>query len=226
MGNQQTFTPPVVRQVFLESFHLSQGDPILQGYLLRYAAICRPAWRLSEDGSQMLCIQLVPTIRALIVRGMHCPLTRWKARRELTNMVEIMRVTFEQARADRSDLVISILRGFIFRDWRFLCDLAGRPRSGDPLLPHHDPYLSFFCYYLLLGHQTGVDVFDELLADLRDAVISQSALYVAALDYPSATQCLSEVIAVHNEKHPERPVSGLAIDGGDTPQVEKEAIYG
>jgi hypothetical protein len=226
MDNQQILTPPVARQIFLESCHLSQGDPILQGYLLRYVAICRPAWRLSEQSCQRLCIQLLPTVRALTARGMHCPLSRWKARRELTSMAEVMRVTFDRARADHSDLVISLLRGFIFRDWRFLCDLGGRPRSGDPFLPHHDPYLSFFCHYLLLGHQTGVDVFDELLADLRDAITSQSALYEAAMDYPSATLCLAEVIAMHNAKHPDRLVPDLSIDGGNAPLEEKEVVYG
>lgn len=226
MDNPHAFTPPVARQMLQESFHLSQGDPILQGYLLRYAAVCRPAWRLSEGGSQMLRMQLTPTLRALVTKGMHCPLTRWKARRELTNMVEIMYATFERARADRSDLVLSILRGFIFRDWRFLCDLGGRPRSGDPSLPHHDPNLSFFCHYLLLRHQTGVDVFDELLAEMRDAVISRSSLYEAAMDYPSATLCLSEVIAVHNEKHPESWVSDLTVDGDGVPQEEREVVYG
>ncbi len=226
MDNPQTLTLPIARQVLQESFHLSQGDPILQGYLLRYVAVCRPAWRLSEDGGQMLRVQLVPTIRALTARGMHCPLTRWKAQRELANMVEVMCVTFEQARADRSDLVISILRGFFFRDWRWLCDQAGRPRSGDPSLPHCDPYLSFFCHYLLLGHQTGVDVFDELLAELRDAVTSRSALYEAAMDYPSATLCLSEVIAVHNEKHPESRVPDLTVEEDDMLQEEREVVYG
>lgn len=225
MDNPHSFTPPVARQVLQESFHLSQGDPILQGYLLRYAAVCRPAWRLSEDGGQMLCIQLAPTIRALVTKGMHCPLTRWEVRQELTNMVEIMYAAFERARADRSDLVLSILRGFIFRDWRFLCDLGGRPRNGDPSLPHH-PYLSFFCHYLLLGHQTGVDVFDTLLADIRDAITSRSILYEAAMDYPSATLCLSEVITVHNEKHPESQVLDLTVDGDGVPQKEREVVYG
>ncbi len=69
-------------------------------------------------------------------------------------------------------------------------------------------------------------MFDELLAEMREAVTSRNALYEAAMDYPSATLCLSEVLAVHNAKHSERPVPGLVSDGDDMLQEEKEVVYG
>lgn len=215
MENPKTLTVPVARQVFLQSFHLSQGDPILQHDLLRYVAVCRPNWRLDGECSQTL-LQLPSTIHELVAHGIHFEFTRKnEVENELVNMVDVMHTVFERPRADRSELLISIIRNFIWRDWRFLCYFPGRPRrGGKPSAIHHDPYLSFFCHYVLLGKQTGVRVFDELLTEMREAVASRSAVYEAALDVPSLNLCLTQMIAIYNEKHPDRhvPRSGGVLD--------------
>jgi hypothetical protein len=225
MENPQHLTAPVARQVFLQSFNLSQGDPLLQHYLLRYAAAARPDWRLDEECCNTLR-QLTSTVHALAGRGVHFAFTKpGEVERELEDMTELMRTEFERPRADRSELLISIIRNTVFRDWRFLCHLGRRPRQANIFSSSskRDPYLSFFCYYVLLENKTGVSVFDELLADMRHAVVSRSAIYEAAMDFPSINLCLSQVIACHNEKHPERQV-GYIVPANEACVLEQEAV--
>lgn len=226
MDDLQRLTVPVARQVLLQSFSLSQGDPRLQHYLLRYAATCRPHWRLDEESSTAL-LQLTPTIHALAARGVHSSFTRPReVEHELEKTVELMRTEFERPRGDRSELLISIIRSTVFRDWRFLCDCKGRPRPprSSPVSPRRDAFLSFFCHYILLGHRTGVAVFDELLMAMREAVESRSAIYQTAMDCPSAELCLGQVIVIHNENHPEQQVPCIVSPEGFAQHVEPEVM--
>lgn len=99
----------------------------------------------------------------------------------------------------------------ILRDGVYRGRVIGRPHpaSGDPLQhrePHTDPFLSFFCQYVLRGHTGGVAVFDDLFGEMKSICLEPGDRFECLIADPFVATLLSLVINVYNMRHPATPV--------------------
>ena len=84
MQDEQSLTLPLAKQVFLKSFHLSQGDPAFQRYLFRAVALLRQHWRLAEADRNVL-EKLVPNVKALAEKHVRAYLPKIVARHNVAH---------------------------------------------------------------------------------------------------------------------------------------------
>lgn len=208
-------TVPLARQLFILSFHLSQGEPILQYSLFRFIALARPHWRVSKEISQAL-VALAPAVRKLAERGVHTsfrggPQIAIELHEQVANLAAVLE---RPPSVQPEDLFFRLLSEFIRRDHHYLCERSQRPREGwcpGRASPHHDPHFSFVCHYLLLRHRLGCPVLDELLAQMVAVFVARGPVFDWLMGTGYADE-LAQVIVAHNRAHPDAQVA-LPPDG-------------
>jgi hypothetical protein len=216
MSDHEALTLPVARQVFMLSYYFSQGSPKFQDDLIRYLALLRPGWRLSDQDCAALQ-GLLHSILALPKRGVHQPYHHsvaeikqdiWDERLTLWRAFQATRIPgSEQA---REQLAPRLMDWFIERDWRFLVEIGERTRAARKramVSPRCDPHLSFFCHYILLPyHSAGSPVYDELLTDVAEEVTRHGGVAGLLAD-PLRQKRVAEVLDQHNRWHPLTPIT-------------------
>jgi hypothetical protein len=117
-----------------------------------------------------------------------------------------LQACFTASASEDPTLPCHLAEQVIMRDYEYR---KGRPRqehrSGQHFQADADAYLSFFCYYGLEGHHTGLPEFNRMYRAM--VVELEQSLEALTLDRQTA-RCLTGVIACYQDRHPARVRSG------------------
>jgi hypothetical protein len=215
MKDDNVLTTPVARQILFVSYRLSQGSPSLQHYLFDYVAVVRPQWHLTDEVRMRVVQQLAPAVSRMVARGLHPDIASNLVLEDLKKEARALAEAFTLPDAlERDELLYQLLAGFIRRDHHFFC--------GDTEHDHHqrsrsqatfdrssatDPFLSFFCHFVLLKHnKCGCSLFDEMFNVMREALATDKVV-AQRLRQQGIAELLPRVIAIHNAHHPDCQVA-------------------
>ncbi len=208
---EETLTVPVARQVFMLSFHLSQGDPSFQALLFRAVAWLRPTWRSTPELQEALRAQAA-AIGRLPSQGVHSAFRGGldDVYQEVTDQLVELASTLDQPKPPPSGLwgtalLAELLREMVRRDHDYLLGAGGRPRAsvvpGVVVSPHRDPYLSHAVHYLLLRHKTGCSVVDELLGQMAALLHHAPETFPLSARSADWQDWLLDVLEVYQRHH-------------------------
>lgn len=169
--------------LFFLSYRFSQGSVNLQHTIFEYLHSLHPKWIISDELKEQLRIEVVPSIESHIRQDVKRILHRQAGAvnsnvlRDLGKMQEI----FNRENTNPPSM-LDIAKNIIDRDFRYLCEKDGRPRSPlgrlrDPLPkdatynPQSDPLLSHICYYGLEENSTKVEEYDRMFRDVRKVIL-------------------------------------------------------
>jgi DNA-binding transcriptional LysR family regulator len=212
LRREDALTVPVARQVFMLSFHFSQGDPSIQQLLFRAVAWLRPHWRVTSEIVEALHAQAA-AIERLPSQGVHRAFHRGPGDvyQEVTDQLVELAHALDQPKPPPSGLwgtalFAELLHEMVRRDHDYLCGAGGRPRAtvapGAVVSPHRDPYLSHACHYLLLGCKTGCAVLDELLGQMAALLQHPPETFPLSARSLDWQDWLVDVIEVYQRQHP------------------------
>jgi DNA-binding transcriptional LysR family regulator len=211
--HDEPLTVPVARQVFLLSFHLSQGDPSFQQLLFRAVAWLRPTWRSTPEIKEALRGQAA-AIERLPAQGTHPPFHGGPAgmQAEVVDQLVELAYTLDHPKPPPSGLwgtalFAELIREMVRRDHDYLVGAGGRPRAsvspGAVVSPHRDPFLSQTVHYLLLRCKTGCSVVDELLGQMANLLKHSPETFPLSARSSDWQDWLVDVLDVYRRHHPQ-----------------------
>ncbi len=216
----ETLTLSRARKLFFLSFEHSQGNTALQKLIFDYLHHLHPDWTIDEPlKADLTSIVTQPIIRyALPQPGKAlwhstdaevAALDQGGMLNEIKEQMHTMQHSFNRTPGDPPQM-LNMAATIINRDLSYLG--RGRPRSPQPsgkrLSPKADPYFSYFVYYGLDGHSTGVAEYDRMYGDVVAAVVD-----TLPQKYRPTPLCdniyteLHSVIVGYYQKHPSEVLS-------------------
>jgi hypothetical protein len=196
------------RLLFLMN-RFSQGDGALFDGVVRFVALTRERWRMSEERRKAICDSVRARVFSVAQNPeLHRPLLDSVIENELQRQLQVLSNALNirgSGTADDHILLEQIAELFAEREFLYLCRDDGRLRTDPhPKNPHRDPFMSYLCAYVLQGQTAGHEALDAMCQRLRQKLAEPQWLDEGARN--DALQKISAVVAVYNTHHPQSAV--------------------
>lgn len=203
------------------SFRFSQGYPYLHGEIFQYLHITHPGWRIANTLKKEVFTTVMGRIHNFVSHSQpeedaHQSQTRILHPHTNTNNItraielgkqlhKMQNVLNSDHFRQKEDLVPSLTIDMIERDYLFLAQNKGRPRSDpDASKPSQDPWLSQVCYYGLEGNTTGIPEYDQMFSDIKTHIQTRGLPKQRDLpDDMSVTDKFARVVSIYKAYHQE-----------------------
>jgi hypothetical protein len=199
---------PEMGHLLFTANRLSQGRSGMVDRLLEYAAM-HLDWSPDAIDPEQVCAAVRGRILKFVMNHeVHGYIDRVSVEEALVQQVGYLRGLLGSA----TGLLFSnnaFARGMVDLDHHWIVANNGRyraPRRAEPPTDFHDAWLSHACHFCLNGKSTRHPVFDKLMAELRPLMVNGGETRQRLLGTVGGFQ-LREVVRVHNERHPEEPVT-------------------
>ncbi len=184
---------------------LSQGGTDGVAKLIHYAS-ARLEWR----PDMVVVGDVIAGVRERVLRfvsnqAMHERIDMGSVDDQLQSQAEKLKLYAGTDPSDAEALLPDIARYVVKSDAHWLLAQKGRPRrgsDGQPSTDFHDAWLSHMCHFGINGNTTRHPLFDDMFRQIRARLFGTEKSREALMDW-SGMRNLREVVALHNEHHPD-----------------------